>query len=138
MNFEIRKNLLEYDEINDVQRKKIYEYRQAILNGTNCRELLLEMIEQQVGNAMESYLSSTFGAESFAAYASGELSTPLEGKMFRGEDFNSAKMIAQDEAERTAAAQQIQNVTTPLTCIDSRWLFSLTSHAKIFLQVILR
>ena len=109
-NFEIRKNLLEYDEINDVQRKKIYEYRQAILNGTNCRELLLEMIEQQVGNAMESYLSSTFGAESFAAYASGELSTPLEGKIFRGEDFNSAKMIAQDEAERTAETDILSEI----------------------------
>jgi preprotein translocase subunit SecA len=109
-NFEIRKNLLEYDEINDVQRKRIYEYRQAILDGTNCRDLLLEMIEKQVGNAIDSYLSSTYGAESFAVYAAGELSTHLDAKMFRGEDYNSASMIAQDEAERAAETDILSEI----------------------------
>ena len=32
-NFEIRKNLLEYDEVMDEQRKRVYGFRQAILNG---------------------------------------------------------------------------------------------------------
>ena len=36
-NFEIRKNLLEYDEVMDEQRKRIYGYRQAILDGADCR-----------------------------------------------------------------------------------------------------
>ena len=32
-NFEVRKNLLEYDEVMDEQRKRVYGYRQRILDG---------------------------------------------------------------------------------------------------------
>ncbi len=46
-NFDIRKNLLEYDEVMDDQRKRVYSYRQRILDGFNCRDLILEMIDQQ-------------------------------------------------------------------------------------------
>ena len=47
-NFEIRKNLLEYDEVMDEQRKRVYRYRQQILDGVNCRDLIIEMIREQV------------------------------------------------------------------------------------------
>ena len=47
-NFEIRKNLLEYDEVMDEQRKRVYGYRQNILDGANCKQLILEMIDQQI------------------------------------------------------------------------------------------
>src|SRR4029077_11389469 len=36
-NFDIRKNLLEYDEVMDHQRKRVYGYRQEILEGANCK-----------------------------------------------------------------------------------------------------
>jgi preprotein translocase subunit SecA len=35
-NFDIRKNLLEYDEVMDEQRKRVYGFRQRILNGEDC------------------------------------------------------------------------------------------------------
>jgi preprotein translocase subunit SecA len=35
-NFDIRKNLLEYDEVMDEQRKRVYSYRQRILAGADC------------------------------------------------------------------------------------------------------
>ncbi|MBU4399538.1 MAG: preprotein translocase subunit SecA, partial [Planctomycetes bacterium] len=38
-NFEVRKNLLEYDEVMDEQRKRVYGYRQNILDGANCKQL---------------------------------------------------------------------------------------------------
>ncbi len=47
-NFDIRKNLLEYDEVMDHQRKRVYGYRQEILNGANCKIRILDMIEEQV------------------------------------------------------------------------------------------
>ncbi|MFM9059862.1 MAG: preprotein translocase subunit SecA, partial [Planctomycetaceae bacterium] len=37
-NFEVRKNLLEYDEVMDEQRKRVYGFRQAILDGEPCRD----------------------------------------------------------------------------------------------------
>ena len=35
-NFESRRNLLEYDEVMDEQRKRVYGYRQRILEGADC------------------------------------------------------------------------------------------------------
>src|SRR4029453_13485358 len=43
--FKSRKSLLEYDEVMDFQRKEVYGYRQRILEGANCRALILEMID---------------------------------------------------------------------------------------------
>ncbi len=44
-NFDIRKNLLEYDKVNDEQRRAIYERRNAILRGEKLEETLGEMID---------------------------------------------------------------------------------------------
>ncbi len=55
-NFEVRKNLLEYDEVMDEQRKRVYTYRQRILDGVNCRDLIIDMIRQQVGENMRQFL----------------------------------------------------------------------------------
>ena len=46
--FESRKNLLEYDEVMDFQRRSVYSYRQRILDGANCRDLILGMIDRQI------------------------------------------------------------------------------------------
>src|SRR6185436_19748536 len=46
--FDQRKNLLEYDEVMDYQRKKTYGTRQSILDGRNPRDLILDMIETQI------------------------------------------------------------------------------------------
>ncbi|MFT7679084.1 MAG: preprotein translocase subunit SecA, partial [Planctomycetota bacterium] len=44
-NFEIRKSLLEYDEVMDSQRKTIYEVRQEVLEGTGLKDRVMVMIE---------------------------------------------------------------------------------------------
>src|SRR5439155_8167812 len=43
-NFDIRKNLLEYDEVMDYQRKRVYGYRQEIFEGANCKLRIVKMI----------------------------------------------------------------------------------------------
>ena len=55
-NFDIRKNLLEYDEVMDHQRKRVYGYRQEILDGGNCKIRILEMIDKQIDLAVERFL----------------------------------------------------------------------------------
>ena len=55
-NFEVRKNLLEYDEVMDEQRKRVYRYRQRILDGINCRDLITDMIGKQVDEHMQRFL----------------------------------------------------------------------------------
>ena len=45
-NFEIRKHLLEYDDVMNQQRKVIYAQRREILMGKDLREAILEMIAE--------------------------------------------------------------------------------------------
>jgi len=47
-NFDIRKNLLEYDEVMDKQRKFIYGQRQEVLEGINLKDKILGMYEQEL------------------------------------------------------------------------------------------
>ena len=60
-NFEQRKNLLEYDEVMDEQRKRVYGYRQRILDGGNCKELVLEMIDSQIEHYLGIFLDRQYG-----------------------------------------------------------------------------
>ncbi|MGB0952158.1 MAG: preprotein translocase subunit SecA [Planctomycetota bacterium] len=53
--FEIRKNLLEYDEVMNEQRKMIYEQRQKALLGEDLRDRVEAMADQVIDHAMETY-----------------------------------------------------------------------------------
>jgi len=55
-NFEIRKNLLEYDEVMDEQRKTTYGWRQQVLEGRELREMMLNMITECLQDAIDTYL----------------------------------------------------------------------------------
>ena len=101
-NFEIRKNLLEYDEVMDEQRKRVYSYRQQILDGHDCKQLILEMIEEQIDYHLDMFLQRDYGVETFATWAGARLSTELEPRDFRGMDISAAQDFAIDEAERAA------------------------------------
>ena len=61
-NFDIRKNLLEYDEVMDHQRKRVYGYRQEILDGANCKIRVLDMIDEQIDLAVDRFLDEDYGA----------------------------------------------------------------------------
>jgi preprotein translocase subunit SecA len=104
-NFEIRKNLLEYDEVMDEQRKRVYTYRQRILDGVNCRDLITEMIRRQVGDNLKGFLDPNYGSESFAAAAGNQLHVQLESRDYRNQPFAEAERIAHDTANRQAESQ---------------------------------
>ncbi|HEV2969485.1 MAG TPA: SEC-C metal-binding domain-containing protein [Pirellulales bacterium] len=104
-NFDQRKNLLEYDEVMDEQRKRVYGYRQRILNGANCKELILEMIDSQIEHHLDIFLDKQYGTETFAKWAGGLLSAELDPKQFAGIDFDAAIQHAKNEAERAAERQ---------------------------------
>jgi preprotein translocase subunit SecA len=104
-NFEVRKNLLEYDEVMDEQRKRVYGYRQRILDGVNCRELIVEMINKQVDEFVARYLQPTYGSEAYAAAVGNMLHVQLDPKHFRSVDAKEAERIATDEAQRMAESQ---------------------------------
>lgn len=109
-NFEIRKNLLEYDEVMDEQRKRVYRYRQQILDGVSCRDLVVEMIYEQVDHHIETFLDRNYGVDSFARWAGTRLSTTLDARDYRGMEFQSAEIYAKDQAERFAETQVLDAI----------------------------
>ena len=56
-NFEIRKHLLEYDEIMDEQRKVIYGLRQQVVEHADLKALILEMINDSLHDALDEFVS---------------------------------------------------------------------------------
>jgi preprotein translocase subunit SecA len=57
-NFEIRKNVLKYDEVMNTQRKVIYEERRKILEGRDLKEEALDMVTDVVQTVVAQHVSS--------------------------------------------------------------------------------
>ena len=56
-NFGIRKNLLEYDQVNNEQREVIYEERRRVLDGESMRDTIYKMITDTVEGCVNSCIS---------------------------------------------------------------------------------
>ena len=54
-NFEIRKQLLEYDDVMNKQREVIYQHRRAVLGGTNLKDDLRDIMDGLVDSALNIY-----------------------------------------------------------------------------------
>ena len=101
-NYEIRKSLLDYDEVMDEQRKRVYRYRQNLLDGHSSRSMVLELIRGEIGRYVESFLDPLYGLEAFANLAGSRLHAELEAKDLTNMDFDMAVSYARDAAERQA------------------------------------
>jgi preprotein translocase subunit SecA len=129
-NFEVRKNLLEYDEVMDEQRKRVYGFRQRILDYTDgdadCREMILEMVDRQVGQNIGAFLDKDYGPQSYATWAAAQLACELDGNDFRGMSAAEAERLACDEAIRQADAQIFEAVdeNLPSSEEESEWNWS--------------
>lgn len=56
-NFDIRKNLLGYDDVMNLQREVIYRQRTEVLEGKNLKEQIEGMIQEVIADAVNSHLS---------------------------------------------------------------------------------
>jgi preprotein translocase subunit SecA len=54
-NFEIRKHLLEYDNVMNKQREVIYSQRREVLTGEDLKESVMEMVEEQVEDIVDQF-----------------------------------------------------------------------------------
>ena len=51
-NYEIRKHVLQYDDVMNQQRELIYKQRRQVLEGENVHDNIVSMIEQLIGDAV--------------------------------------------------------------------------------------
>jgi preprotein translocase subunit SecA len=54
-NFDIRKNVIEYDDVMNLQRRTIYELRRNVLEGSRTHEMVLEAIGDNVHMVVDQY-----------------------------------------------------------------------------------
>ena len=128
-NFEIRKSLLEYDEVMDQQRKTIYSVRQDVLEKTELREKAMTMVENALGRSAGVYAADgpgfrewclkTFGVEVDEAAADRATDTddPDSGAVLDavGSAYEAREGELGDELARRVEQYLILNA------IDSKW-----------------
>ncbi|MEZ6129352.1 MAG: preprotein translocase subunit SecA [Planctomycetaceae bacterium] len=98
--FDQRKNLLEYDEVMDEQRKRTYSYRQRILDGTDCRDLMLGMMDDQITHWVRHFLAKNYREESIVEWAGQKLHLDLDAHQVRGFEGSQLEEFLRDEGER--------------------------------------
>lgn len=62
-NFDLRKHVVEYDDVMNKHREVIYANRRRILEGENLRDKMLEMIEKQISVLITAHSSSLDSSE---------------------------------------------------------------------------
>ncbi len=64
-NFAIRKNLLEFDQVNNDQREIIYEQREKVLDGENMRDVVFGMMNAVIDRKVNMTINEDQDAEEF-------------------------------------------------------------------------
>ncbi|WLD14838.1 preprotein translocase subunit SecA [Planctellipticum variicoloris] len=120
--FDMRKHLLEYDEVMDEQRKRVYGYRQGILEGSDCRSLILEMIDRQLERWTKHFLSANYRWETVAEWASQALGLDIEPRDVQNMTREQAEAHIAGQAERQAdlAIQEQIDENLPEDVADDR------------------
>jgi len=99
-NFDTRKNLLEYDEVMDYQRRTFYSQRQKILEGRGLEGLVKEMIGDTVAEAVDRYLDGRYRQQCIADWAAQTLQIPLREDQVRADGPDDLEALIADLRER--------------------------------------
>jgi preprotein translocase subunit SecA len=75
-NYGIRKNLLEYDQVNNEQREIIYAERKKVLNGESMRDSIYKMITDIVESSVETVVGEESNADNWNLTELNELLLP--------------------------------------------------------------
>lgn len=76
-NFGIRKNLLDYDQVNNDQREIIYEERSRVLNGESMRDSIYKMMTDFVENAVDTCISDDIPQEEWDVQELNQILIPV-------------------------------------------------------------
>ena len=112
--FDQRKNLLEYDEVMDEQRKRTYSYRQRILDGGDCRELLLGMMNDEIKRWTAQFLARDYRWDTIAAWVNQNLQLETEAADIRDMSRDELENYLRDEGERQGESQIYEQIDVNL------------------------
>lgn len=100
--FDQRKHLLEYDEVMDQQRKRVYSFRQNILDGGDCREIIMDFLRKQIEDGTRDILGPDYGRSTCVQWAAQAAGIEIEPSDLRENDPALIIQSLRDEAESQA------------------------------------
>ncbi len=137
-NFDIRKYILEYDDVMNQQREVIYDQRRKILTGNSMRDNIFDMIDKVAERGMELYANEKvypeeWDYEGLIEFCEGFFAP--EGVMTRGnlENFNRPELkeelirvatIAYDQREAAFGPENMRELerVVMLKVVDAKWM----------------
>ncbi|MBE5829124.1 MAG: preprotein translocase subunit SecA [Butyrivibrio sp.] len=137
-NYAIRKNLLEYDQVNNEQREIIYAERKRVLNGESMRDSIYKMITDIVESSVDTVIGEENNADNWNLAELNEIllpTVPLK-KINRGRIENLTKSgIKQQLKEEAVKLYEAKEAEFPepetireiervilLKVIDRKWM----------------
>ena len=108
-NYEIRKNLLEYDEVMEHQRNAFYSIRQKVLDGEDIEQIIFGYISEAVEDACDQYLDVDYIPTQVAEWCRQNLDVSVDASKLRIGDLSDLKNQVRSEAR--AEARQALEVT---------------------------
>ncbi|MCR4704723.1 MAG: preprotein translocase subunit SecA [Lachnospiraceae bacterium] len=137
-NFGIRKNLLEYDQVNNDQREIIYEERRRVLDGESMRDVIYKMITDIVENTVDMCIGDDMDPDDWDLVELNSVLLPiiplepvsrgrinkLEKKSLKQQlKEEAAKLYESKEAEfpNAEAIRELERVVL-LKVIDKKWM----------------
>ena len=137
-NYGIRKNLLDYDSVNNEQREIIYKERRRVLDGENMRDSILKMIYDTVDGVVDRCISEDAESDEWDLRELNELLLPVipireitqdDVKGLRKDELKqklkeaAVKLYEEKEAQFPAEEQirELERVVL-LRVIDEKWM----------------
>ena len=134
-NFEIRKHIVEYDNVMNRQREVIYEERKRVLLGEDLKDYIYEIMEEVLDNALDTYLNEKISIdkwdfEGFRQYLEsrfGLKTKDIDLENMRRQDIGQSvlekmKSIYEDK-ERSLGPEMARHLERMilLQVVDSKW-----------------
>ena len=143
-NFSIRKHILSYDDVMNIQRDIIYSERRKVLDGENIRENIVSMLSESVDMIVDTYRQEIENGTISRETLANEILTNLG--ISKVEELNEEKINAnrleQELQDKVLAAyeQKEETIGTPmrelervvlLKVVDSKWMDHIDSMDEL-------
>lgn len=142
-NFGIRRNLLDFDQVNNEQREIIYKERRRVLDGENMRDVIIKMIEETINEYVDMAINEDVPAtewdmaelnQLFNDFPFGEIELTEEEMIDSSKDelkeriYNQAMAIYESKEEQVGEDENGENRMREvervflLKTIDHKWM----------------
>lgn len=102
-NFEVRKSLLEYDEVMDYQRKIFYSRRRHILAGKGLKDVIAEMIDAAIAKNCDTILDEQYPYNCIAEWARTNFGADLKPAEIADAQADEVEQMMKRQAKESAA-----------------------------------